>query len=269
LSCSAPLTSGEIWVATALPFEARALAQTLARDPEVVREETGRGWSIAGRVAGGRVRLLVTGPGRRRVELAIGALERRNERPSLLLCGGVAGALRAELAMGEIVLADVVCAAPARRFETDPRWRDCARRALERTGLGWRQGVCLGVDRVLEAPAAKRGAARLSGAHVVQMEDHVWAERASGWGIPFLSVRAVLDELEHPIPSAALAFPWRGPSATQVAIALWRQPRALGALLKLGAAQRRSEGALARFLTAFLAAANGPRAEADRLPSPP
>lgn len=260
-----------IWVATALPFEARSLAKALGRAAGSLRETLGRGWSVSGRFAGRPVRLLVTGPGPERARLAARALAPRGERPALLLCAGVAGALRAELAVGEILLADAVCEVSGARRATDRAWRDRARRVLERNALAWQRGLCLGVDRVLKDPRAKAEAAQGSGADVVQMEDHVWAAWASRQGVAFLSVRAVLDALSHPIPLPALGFSWRGPRPAEVAAALLRHPRATPALLRLGRAQRRSERALATFLAAFLADAASRASEVAQteLPSAP
>ncbi len=258
-----------IWVATALPFEARDLARALGGE----REATGRGWSNVGRLGECRVRLLVTGPGAERVERAAVALAEREALPAMLLTTGVAGALRPELGVGEIVVASAVCdRSGGSPVATDAACRTRARQALLATGLRWREGVCLGVDRVLPDAHAKRRAAASTGADVVQMEDHVWARQAASWGIPFLSVRVVLDAIDQAIPAAALAFPWRGPGAGEVAVTLLRSPQIAPALAKLGAAQRRARRALARFLEVFLASSRGPLHADERregLPSPP
>lgn len=237
-------------MATALPFEAADLAASVGGR----RRDLGRGWSQQGQWRRVPVELAVTGPGPRRVELAAAALV---DPPCAVLSSGVAGALVDDCAPGEVVLAARVCTLDAVSHATDPDLRQRAARALVAARLPARDDACLGVDVVLESEAKKRAAARRSGAAIVQMEDQVWAERAEHWGVPFLSLRVVLDRVDRQIPEAALAFPWRGPSLRDALRILAPRPRELPALLELSWAQRRARRALSAALHCVVAALHG------------
>ncbi len=234
-------------VVTALPFEARDLAKTIGG----ARRELGRGWIQSGALDGEPVSLAVTGPGRRRVDAAADALP---APPSVLISAGVAGALRDDLGAGWVVLADSVRRYGAPPHDTDDALLRRAKAALGESALSWRIGGCLGVDEVLVSEASKRRAARQSGCAVVQMEDHVWAERSEQWGAPFLSLRVVLDAVDHALPEAAMQFPWRGPSAWAVARVLAGRPAQIPALLALSRSQTRARRALSRALHAVAGA---------------
>lgn len=232
-------------VATALPFEARDFGAALGG----TRRELGHGWVRTGSVGATPVQLVVSGPGGRRVAAAADALQ---EKPSVLISAGVAGALRDELSAGLVVVADSVSTLRSSARSTDPGFRRRAQAALTERGVRWRSDRCLGVDEVLASEAAKREAARQSGAGVVQMEDHVWAARAAAWGVPFLSLRVVLDAVDREVPEAAMLLPWRGPSAVSVIRVLARRPHQIPALFALGRAQSRARRALATALHAVV-----------------
>lgn len=232
-------------VATALPFEARDFGATLGGTQSAL----GRGWVLTGRVGATPAQLVVSGPGARRVAAAADALK---TKPSVLISAGVAGALRDELRAGAVVVADSVCTLRSSARSTDPALRALAQAALSECGVPWRSDRCLGVDEVLASEAVKREAGRQSGAGIVQMEDHVWAGRAAAWGVPFLSLRVVLDTVDRELPEAAMLFPWRGPSAASAIRVLVRRPREIPALLALGRAQARARRALAAALHAVV-----------------
>ena len=245
---------GEVVVATALPWEAAPLLRRLGGP----RETAGEGFGVRGHWRGLALRVLVTGPGPDRVRRAAAQLrwEELRPPPRVLLSGGVAGALHPDLQPGDVVLADAVRnadpSAVPQTHAVDPGWRQRAQDALETVGLPWRGGLCLGVDTVLADAAAKRSAARESGAAVVQMEDHVWAEVAAAGQTPFLSLRVVLDARDQALPEAALDFPWQGSGAARVAATTLRRPRLALPLLRLAAHRRRACRAWGAFLEAFL-----------------
>ncbi len=175
----------------------------------------------------------------------------------------MAGALIDECAPGDLILADRVCEPGGETFDCDPTLRARAERALAGAGQPARSGGCLGVDVVLESEAKKRAAARESGAVIVQMEDHRWAARAARWGVPVLSLRVVLDTVDHHIPEVAMAFPWRGAGVGDVVRALAPRPWEIPALLRLRRAQERATAVLAAALSLVaetLVAAEGPTA---------
>lgn len=233
-------------LATALPFEARDLAERLGGD----RIVTGRGWRWRGDLGGGPVELVVTGPGARRVHAAADALA---TPPRAMISSGVAGALRDDLEPGDVVVADSVATFHSSPRRTDDGFRAAAETALGAAGVAWRRERCLGVDEVLASEASKRDAAGQSGAAIVQMEDHVWAERAAAWRVPFLSLRVVLDAVDREVPEAAMRFPWRGPGPLDVLRVVAACPAQIPALIALGRAQSQARRALAAAQAAVLA----------------
>ncbi len=243
-------------VATALPFEAKDFAARVGGGTAPL----GRGWVHRGALGSYPVQLAVTGPGARRVRAAADALP---AVPSALISAGVAGALRDDLGAGVVVVADAVCALGGPTLRTDETLRECAEAALGEAGRPWCRARCLGVDAVLTSEASKREAAQKSGAAIVQMEDHAWAERAKAWGIPFLSLRVVLDAVDRVVPDIAMRVPWRGPSVLGVARELARRPQELPALVALGQAQRRARRALAAALYDVVGALARDAAAAD------
>ncbi len=225
-------------VATALPFEARDLAASLGG----ARSEIGRGWRWRGALEGRPLDLVVTGPGARRVHAAADALA---VPPRAVISTGVAGALLDDLGPGAVVVAESVATLHSSPRRTDDALRDEAEAGLAELGLSWRRARCLGVDEVLAGEAAKRDAARQSGAAIVQMEDHAWAERAAAWRVPFLSLRVVLDAVDREVPEAAMMFSWRGPGPLDVLRVVAARPAQVPALVALGRAQSRARRALA------------------------
>lgn len=242
------MSDGELWVAAALPFEGAALERRLAGP----RESAGRGYCVRGNLVGRPLRLVVTGPGARRVHAAYEAL-RGGRAPRAILSTGVAGALRSALAPGQLVLADEIVVFDGVGTRSvgaiDSALAEAMARSLEKSSLVWERASVLACDEILASGDEKQRAGCRSGAAVVQMEDHAWADRAHGDGTAFLSLRCVIDTLSHDIVPAATQFPWRGATPWQVAAVLARNPGSIPGLVRLRAAQKRAASALAEFST--------------------
>ncbi len=216
----------------ALPLELRGVAHVLGTRPRgaIVRGRLGDrsavGISIG--VGGGAARAIAT------------------ERPRVVISCGFSGALAPSLATGDLVLASSV------RDETgeviavaEPELR-AARQALRSGGeVRVVEGEILCVSRVAATSAEKAALAR-PGTLAVDLESWSAARAAAQAGLPWLSVRVVLDPLEVDL----LPFS-REARASYLAPALrhaLRGPRSMVELLRVGLRARTASRALAHAL---------------------
>lgn len=127
--------------------------------------------------------------------------------PEMIIATGVAGALSGGLKPGDLVLADRLLQVEkdgevARRVDSikAAELQD-AGRALTRANLRHSIGAMLTMHRVISV-AEKRLAKEDTGAIAVDMETAAIAAEAGAHNIPFISLRAVLDELDDEVPGA-------------------------------------------------------------------
>lgn len=125
----------------------------------------------------------------------------------LLECGvdrianwGVAGALDASLAPGDIVVPDRI-----RHADDDPGFAtDAAARARIAAAcagtLRVRQGTLWSAPEPIAGEAGKRALAKRSGAIAVDMEAASIAAVAARAGLPFVAVKAICDPLDRELP---------------------------------------------------------------------
>jgi hypothetical protein len=73
--------------------------------------------------------------------------------------------------------------------------------ALMEAGMRVTKGAALTVPEPLLTRADKESQGKLTGASVVDMESFWIAQEAERAGVPVVSVRTVLDEMEHQLPS--------------------------------------------------------------------
>ena len=129
----------------------------------------------------------------------------------LVIGSGVAGALSSGLKLGDLVLSDRVLTihADGRVAEQVTAVGDAHLRAVGRAlaiaGLAYSTGAILTSHRVLATGAEKRHAKESTGAIAVDMETAAIAAEAAARGIPFVAIRAVLDEVDDEIAGAAMA----------------------------------------------------------------
>ncbi len=160
-------------------------------------------------IAGKDFTVIGHGIGHRRArETVLRALE-LVPRPEMIIATGVAGALSAGLKPGDLVLADRILLLDA-DDEIATRVDSIASvhqqetgRALTLAGLRYSTGAMLTMHRVISA-AEKRRAKTTTGAIAVDMETAALAAEAAVLEIPFISLRAVLDELDDEVPGAEI-----------------------------------------------------------------
>ena len=145
-----------------------------------------------------RTRTCIVGIGRIAGEHAAAQLDSAPCR--LLLSLGFAGALDPNLHAGDLVVVNAYLygsSAPAPGAPLTTR----AAMLLRQAGLSALEGAVLTVDEPLLAPLAKRRAYDGSGALVVDMEGRWIADAAASRHVPFVGIRAVLDEARFSLPS--------------------------------------------------------------------
>ena len=239
-------------IVTALPWEAAAFAARL-RD---------RGGAAP-------LRVVVSGPGEARAQAAAATLATLDPPAGGILSAGVAGGLDPALRPGSLVLATRVQHAYARGDRRGPSiaataaLRDWLAGALVAAGIEAAGGETLSRDQIMQGAAAKAEAHERSGAVAVQLEDYVWAEYAAGAGLPFASLRSILDPASTTLPPEILDWDAAGPAAPTVARAIARRPALAIALVRLARQRRAATRALDQALEAVLAAvlAGGPGPE--------
>lgn len=125
---------------------------------------------------------------RRAAEVAV-----RKYSPEVLISAGVAGALAAELHVGETIFpATVIDMGDGSRHETAIGPSPVAKTVLGRTVLATYGEVA--------TAAQKRQLAKSYGAHAVDMEAAAVARAAESHNLLFIAVKAISDELEFEIP---------------------------------------------------------------------
>jgi adenosylhomocysteine nucleosidase len=170
-----------VLVLTAVELEARGLARHLG-----LTRISGSAWP---HFAGGALEISCVG-------LRASQLRARAERLrsfDLVVSAGACGALAPELAVGDLVVPEVVVDRGGGRWPT-------AR--VRRLAAG---GTLLSVDEVVETPAQKSRLWLETGARAVDMESAVILTWAVERGAPGAVVRAVSDTAERGIPAALAA----------------------------------------------------------------
>ncbi len=221
-------------ITAALPWEAQAARA---------------GQAIAGR---GRVQLITSGVGPERArDAAEGALE--HGAATEVISIGVAGGLTNNLRRPSITLpAQIIRHSDGAVFEPDAELRRQTIRLLNQADVFWQSVTSLTTSEILFTRTEKQAAAK-TGAEIVQMEDAEWAEVCIEAGVPFVSVRVVMDALDDDIPTEVVQ--WRGkPSAMDIALGAVRRPRLLRELIGLGLQRQSAIQELERAMTLIIPA---------------
>lgn len=247
-------------IVTALPWEAGRFVERLEATQ---RRDYGEGWLLEGQRDGRCVRVFVSGPGPGRAAVAAEELEALEPRPTAVVSTGVAGALSGDLQVGTMVLArdflsaklgaDGFAKGHGERLTADVELSAWVRAAIDAAELGVEEGRSVTFDKVLGTESLKRRERARSESLVVQMEDSVWSEACLGLGLPFASVRAVLDTVATPLPEEIVRWDWRGASRREVAGFLAGGPWRAGRLARLGWHRGRACRAIDRVLESMLA----------------
>ena len=129
----------------------------------------------------------------------------------LVIGTGVVGALSGGLKPGDLVLSDrtIMIHGDGKVDEQvtaiSVAYVRAIGRSLANAGIAYSTGAILTSHRVLATRAEKRRAKGSTGAIAVDMETAAVASEATARGIPFVAIRAVLDEVDDEIFGAEMA----------------------------------------------------------------
>ncbi len=199
------------------------------------------GLAFEARAAHGPGVKAVYGQNRPKLMKELEALARSGTRG--IISFGTAGGLSPDMKPGDILIASSIITANV-RLSTTREWSNTLVTALP----GARRGDIAGVDAPVLSVADKSALWRATGAAAVDMESHLAGEVAARYGLPFAVLRVIIDPAHRSIPTSALAG-MRDDGKTDamaVATALMREPRQLGALLRLGRDAQKAKRALLR-----------------------
>ena len=207
------------------------------------------GQAIAGR---GRVRLVTSGVGPDRARDAAEVAIEQHE-PSAVISIGVAGGLTNNLRRPSITIPTrIIRQRDGTEFQPDDELRKQIVRLLNQADIFWQSVTSITTPEILFTRPEKREAAE-TGAEIVQMEDAEWADLCGAAGIPFASIRVVMDALDDDIPNEVVQ--WRGkPSALDIAVGAIRRPGLLPELLSLGIQRQSAIQELERAMTLIIPA---------------
>ena len=209
----------------------------------------------------GGVRFVITGVGREKVEASLAAMDEWKDKPSGILSLGYAAALEEGLEPGDLVIADALWATGEEScFQADP---DLLAQ-VQRVTAGVQPGRCriassVTLQGVATTRAEKRLVAAMTSASIANMEDYWVARWAFHRGIPYVSVRSVLDTLSQEVPEfisklAGLKLPIQ---MMGVAIQGMVRPEKLQLLLRLFKEDRVARRTLKEFGANFLSGGFG------------
>jgi adenosylhomocysteine nucleosidase len=172
------------------------------------------------------------------------AQELVNAGAKALAVFGVAGALDPSLSSGSLLCPDVVLDESGARYATDALWRKRLQQSVPATLQA--QGSLLSVLEPLLSVAQKARAYQRSGAMAVDMESAAVAAVAQRHSLPFISLRAIVDEATDTVPAALnnSVDAWGRPRALGLMAALCRHPSVLGDLPRLYSRMQRATRAL-------------------------
>lgn len=174
-------------IVAALPGEARSLTRLRAQ---------GRAYLSGG------ARIALSGMGASRARTT--ARELVDHGAKALVSWGTAAAIDPLLNPGDLMLPAEVVASDGRRYATDQEWRGSLARGIAgRVRINY--GALAESRVVITSAAAKQQLHQASGAIACDMESAAVAAVAADFGLPFIAVRAIVDDATMALPPAARA----------------------------------------------------------------
>jgi adenosylhomocysteine nucleosidase len=172
------------------------------------------------------------------------AQELVNAGAKALAVFGVAGALDSSLSSGTMLCPEQVLNESGERYITDASWRVSLQQSLTPTLRPY--GSLLSVREPLLTIAEKANAHQRFGALAVDMESAAVAAVARQYSLPFISLRAIVDEASDTVPTALnnSVDAWGRPRALSMIAAMCRHPSIIGDLPRLYSRMQRATQAL-------------------------
>ena len=242
------------------------MVSSLAVVASMKRELAGLGESRGGDLTrdqlGTRVHFHVIGVGKEMALSGVRAILESPDRPAAVLSLGFAGALNKDLETGDLVLARRLYATGEESFlSVGDRLLELAQESIkEIAGLRLSVADSLTVPQEVVAASAKKQLAGTTSAWVVNMEDYWIGKGAIEAGVPFISVRAVVDTAEQNMPGFVAGLGNAGPvrQALSVGVHAIVRPWTVPSLLNLSNQVKVAQESLGSFVPAFLARLTAP-----------
>jgi nucleoside phosphorylase len=212
----------------------------------------------AGQIAGVPVALVTTGIGVRRSRVSAARAFDSLREIDLVVISGVAGALREDLKIGQVVLSERFLTRgeedfqPQQVLEAPSDWHAKFALALDTARIDYATGPMMTSRRPLMTSADKHRAWRDSGAISVDMESAVIALEAQHRGLPFVGMRTIMDRADEDVAGAGLADDNGHVRVMAAAKAMITNPRMIADAIHLLRNLRRATRSLASALEAVV-----------------
>ena len=186
-------------------------------------------------------------------QIMASAIVNGRRRPQGVLMLGVAGAVEPGRETGELVLsANYVrdsAAEPAEPISPDQTLLEVAEAAAAEARMPVYRSDSLTVDHLVTKGWERQQHRENYGVGTVNMEDHAVAAAAQAEGVPFLSVRVILDTAEQPLPGyLPKLYRSRNALIGEVLLRPWRIPT----LRRLKSQMELCQSVLAQFGLSFI-----------------
>ena len=226
------VTAGPVGIVTALASEARALTSRNLR----VRSALPLGADGV---------MWLSGMGQEAARE--GALALVEAGATALVSFGVAGGLAPGLRSGTLFCPSCVLDERSHDYQPDAIWRAALMQRIEKAGHPLvSQGSLLSLPTPLISVADKAAMRERHQSLAVDMESAAIAAVASEHHLPFLALRAIVDERDDPLPIELQRYvdAWGRPRVSSLAVALLRHPQWLAVLPGLAMRMNKATRAL-------------------------
>lgn len=213
-----------------------------------------------GELGGTPATIVVSGVGLRRARESAARAFDIIRCPDSAILTGVAGALHADLRIGDVVVGDRLILrrelefAAAKTLEIGVERVDALSAALRAARIDHIRGPMLTSRRVIATASDKLRAHDAFAAISVDMESAVIAEEAAARGVPFVTLRTILDTAAQDLEGAMLADENGRVRPLHVTRTLLRNPRLIGASFRLMRNLRVASASMAAAVEAAAAA---------------
>jgi adenosylhomocysteine nucleosidase len=163
-----------------------------------------------------------------------------------LISWGTAGALSPEIQSGNLLLPERIFSVDGRSFITDKAWLERIIRSLQPVSLTIHRGSMTEAREILTSAAQKQELHLQTGALAADMESAAIMENARSGNVPGIVIRTVVDEAHLAIPEALVRHLDRygRPQTVRLIPELFRSPRLIGELRRLGSAMLKAMATL-------------------------
>lgn len=204
---------------------------------------------------GGKVAVTVTGVGKDRSQSAVENLLKEPNRPTLILSLGFAGALRDGLRTGDLVIPRKVLLADSdSSVDVNEKYSNMAEDIANERSMSYARTYSITVPNMIRSQPEKNRLAETYHVETVDMEDYWVALAANKTGVPFLSVRSVIDTADQELPSyiEKILLEKEIGHRLMSSLSSMAHPARIRTLISLATQSRRAQKSLETFTDVFL-----------------